>query len=353
MAGAIMTRQLQRMLLIMAALGLLGSQFATAADEVVLRSTGESVQGTIANITKTGLEVEQTGKSAKIPVTDIAEIRWDGEPPELNITRIRERNGEYAEALKSYESLIGGIDAAKTNLKTDVQFLIARTLAQQAMTDPAKKDAAVKALNDFITSNANSIRYYDAIQWLGKVQLAADEFGPATVTYQRLAGAAVPELKMAGQNALGRVKLKQEDYAGALAEFDKVLKAGGSGPAALRQQFAAELGKALVLQQQGDHEGALKTLDDVIAKASADDTEVQAEAFVRKGASLQALGKTQEALLAFLHVDILFAGQPEPHAESLFHLTKLWETVGKAERSAQARRTLTTDYPASTWAKQL
>lgn len=333
-------------------LGLLTGR-ANAVDEVVLQSTGETIRGTIANITKSGLEVQQTGKSTPVPVTDIAEIRWDSEPPELNITRIRERNGELEEALTTYQNLATSIETAKANLKKDVTFLAARTLGKQAIADPAKKDAAVKALEDFVNGNGDSIRYFEALDWLGRVQKAAGEMAAAKATYQRIATAEIPEIKTSGLNALGRVKIEEEDFAGATADFDQVLQVGGEGPAARRQQFAAELGKAIVLQKQGDNEGAAKLLDEVIAKASPDDAEVQAEAFLQKGICHEALGQQQDALLAFLHVDILFSSQPDAHAEALFHLTRLWDAVGRADRAGSARAGLTQRYPNSEWAKQL
>lgn len=344
--------ELPRFVLAALVLGLLTGR-ASAVDEVVLQSTGETIRGTIANITKSGLEVQQTGRATPVAVTDIADIRWDSEPPELNITRIRERNGELEEALKSYQTLADSIEAAKVEMKKDVNFLVARTLGKQAIADPAKKDAAIKALEDFVNANAESIRYYEALDWLGRVQKATGELAAAKTTYQRIAGAEIPEIKTSGLNALGRVKIEEEDFAGATADFDQVIQAGGQGPAAMRQQFAAQLGKAIVLQKQGDNAGSTKLLDEVIAKSSPDDAAVQAEAFLQKGICHEALGQQQDALLAFLHVDILFSSQPDAHAEALFHLTRLWDAAGRADRAGAARAGLTQRYPNSEWAKQL
>lgn len=325
---------------------------AYAIDEVVRQSEG-SVRGNIKNVTSTEVTVEAVGQSTTVPVTDIAAVRWDGEPPQLNITRTRESNGDVEFALQSYREIMGQVDSAQKNLKTDLEFLIARTLARQAIADPSKKDAAVKALNDFVSSHSDFFRYYDALQWLGRVESAAGEFEAAKTAYGRVATAPLPAIKMAAQNALARVKLKQDDLAGALADFDAVLAEQGNDAATSRQRFSAKLGRAIVLQRQGKQVDALQTLDEVIQQASPNDTAVQAEAFTRRGESLEASGREKDALLAFLHVDILFPSEPEPHAEALYHLTKLWAAAGQAERSADARRRLTEQYPASEWAKKL
>ncbi len=326
---------------------------AFALDEVIRKSGGPSVRGTLSIKSQTELSVEAAGQSTVIPTTDVASVRWDGEPPQLNLTRSREANGDLDFALQSYRELLGQVGAEQDNLRTDVTFLIARTLARQAIADTSKKDAAVKALNDFLNSHGDSFRLYETLQWLGQVQSAAGDFEAARQAYERLADAPLPDLKMASQNAVARIKLEQDDLDGALADFEAVLAQSGDTPAIQSQHFTAQLGRAVVLQRKGNHEEALKTLDEVIAKASPDDAPVLAEAFLRKGNGLEAAGQDKDALLAYLHVDILFPGQTGPHAEALYHLAKLWASVGKAERSAEARRKLTEQYPSSEWTEKL
>ncbi|HEX6984046.1 MAG TPA: tetratricopeptide repeat protein [Planctomycetaceae bacterium] len=343
--------QRQRFILALVSVACVSSP-AFGIDEVV-RQSGGSVRGTITSTSKTELSVEAAGQTTAVPVTDVAAVRWDGEPPQLNLTRTREANGDLEFALGSYRELLGQVPADKRDLRTDLQFLIARTLARQAVADPGKKDTALKALNDYVSAHGDSFRFYEALQWVGRVHAAAGEADAAKAAYARVAEAPLPELKMAAQNAVARIKLDQGDLAGALADFDAVLSQQADSPAASSQRFSAELGKAVVLQRQGNHDEALKTLDEVIARASPDDAAVQAEAFLRKGDSLQATGNDKDALLAYLHVDILFPGESGPHAEALYHLAKLWATAGKPDRSAEARRKLTEQYPASEWASKL
>lgn len=351
--NALKRSDMLRKLLISAGLfSLLMTGRAFALDEVIRPGQG-SVRGTIKTISSTELTVESAGRSTSVPVTEITAVRWDGEPPQLNLTRTREANGDLEFALKSYREIQGQATTEQKNLKTDLQFLVARTLARQAIADPAQKDAAVKALDAFVSGNSDFFRYYEALQWLGRVHAAAGDFQAAKSAYDRLAAAPLPALAMTARNSLARLKLEQDDLSGALADFDGVLAEQANDLATTRQQFSAKLGRAIVLQKQGNQDEALKSLDEVIQQASPDDAAVQAEAFTRRGESLQAAGKEKDALLAFLHVDILFPGESEAHAESLFHLSKLWATAGMAERAAEARRKLTEQYPASEWAKKL
>jgi hypothetical protein len=76
------------------------------------------------------------------------------------------------------------------------------------------------------------------------------------------------------------------------------------------------------------------------------------------GRAYNALGRShllakrdKDARLAYLHVDLLFYGNPEVHAEALYHLSKLWDGANRAERAVTARNLLTTRYAGSPWAK--
>ncbi|MEO1983980.1 MAG: tetratricopeptide repeat protein, partial [Fuerstiella sp.] len=64
--------------------------------------------------------------------------------------------------------------------------------------------------------------------------------------------------------------------------------------------------------------------------------------------------KKQEkaALMAYLHVDVLYPGEPAQHAEALLRLSQLWGPGGHKDRAADASTRLTERYPNSQWAKQ-
>ena len=70
------------------------------------------------------------------------------------------------------------------------------------------------------------------------------------------------------------------------------------------------------------------------------------------GTAQRQAGRVKEALLAFLHVDILYPGVPDAHAEALANLAELWDQVHKGERANRARQTLQEQYKDSPWAKK-
>ena len=61
--------------------------------------------------------------------------------------------------------------------------------------------------------------------------------------------------------------------------------------------------------------------------------------------------RKKEALLAFLHVDQLYANHPLAHAEALKNLVALWSELGNPQRSAEAQQMLKARYGNTRWGK--
>jgi tetratricopeptide (TPR) repeat protein len=125
------------------------------------------------------------------------------------------------------------------------------------------------------------------------------------------------------------------------------------GPVEESQRQEAVLGKARVLIAQKKFDDSLKLLEEVIAKAPADDSKVNAEAFLRQGDCLREQGNDKDALLSYLLVDLLFASEKPLHAEALYRLSVLWDKVGNKGRAEDARDRLKSDHENSEWTKQL
>ena len=71
-----------------------------------------------------------------------------------------------------------------------------------------------------------------------------------------------------------------------------------------------------------------------------DDVPLRAQAYNIEGTAHRQAGRDQEALLAFLHVELFYSSVPNAHAEALANLADLWEQVHKSERANRARKTL-------------
>ena len=327
---------------------------ARAADTVERKSTPAPLTGTITQITRDSITLTAGSlkKETAIPANDVANIRWEQEPPNLNLLRADEKSGQLQRAHDGYKELFESISASQRNLKTDVAFLAARSLAKIALTDPKKLDDAIAQLDAFRKANDTHFRYYEALEYLGRLYVAKKDLPQARSIYALLAQAPWPDYKTGAQIAEARAQLTAGDVDGALSAFEAIA-ATASEPAQQSRRFEALLGKVACLQAKEQHDQAVKVLDEILLEIPAEATAVQAEAYLRQGDSLRVAGKNKAALLAYLHVDVLFSQEESLHAESLYRLTQLWVTVGHADRAADASARLQNRYPNNEWTQRL
>ncbi len=330
-----------------------------AIDQVLRKSSTTPIRGTISAVSKTGVTVKrQVGGDMMIPANDIRDIRWDGEPVKLISARAADRASRFEQALSFYADAAKDPKASGANIKLDLQFLVARATAGKALAGAGSLEEARQKLEGFLQVGANSCRYYNAVALLGQVELAAGGHDKAKTQFEVLAKAPWLDYQLAGSSSLARVLLAKDDVDGALAAFTAVVTQAGNdtSPAVKTQRFEAVLGKSTCLirkKNQASYQAALGDLAGVINGATDSSTRVLAEAYLRRGDCLRLLGRQKEAVLSYLHVDLLFANESVLHAESLFHLGTLWSAVGHPERASSARERLRSDYPQSSWAKKL
>jgi tetratricopeptide (TPR) repeat protein len=329
---------------------------AWSADIVFRKGSTVRVGGEMKSQTKEELVILSgpgNKKEERIPANEIERVEWDGEPATMKLARSAEERGNLLDALAKYEEVRGQVQGNQTNLKTDLEFLIARVTAKLAKADPSKVDPAAQKLDAYRNANANSFRYYDTLLLLGEMYLAKKDYANAEPIFEQLGNEAPwDDYKMAAKIAKGRLLLRKDDVAGAQTHFEAVANQPAKTDAEKARQYEARLGLATCLQRQNKFEEAAAELDQIIKQAPAGDTKTMGEAYLRKGDNLLAAGQKKDALLAYLHVDVLFSGEKDLHAESLYHLSNLWNEVAQPGRAAEARAKLSADYPNSEWSKR-
>jgi tetratricopeptide (TPR) repeat protein len=347
--------QMKRLTLIaMAMLALLSLPSSASAVDVVNRKSGKAAQGDITDIAQLTVSVKSgIGKNIEVPANDIISVRWGAEPAELNLARSAEDSGNFTRAMDQLKTSMG---KAGTNeaVKTEIEFLTARVSARVALEQDASKlaDASTK-LAAFVKAHSDSFRYFDALQILGAVQLAAEDYAGAETSFGKLARAPWSDYKMAAQNSTAKLAFQKGDLAAALTAYEQVLSQSGSSPGEVSRRNEALIGKASVQLKQGNADMALQAVAEAITKTDPEDSAVQARAWNLKGDCLKSQGKVKEAILAYLHVPVLFLKEKVALAEALYNLAVLWPQADQPERGLAARQELQENYPDSPWTKKL
>lgn len=346
-------RQFQRVLTgFVASMTLVG--IVSAADVIEQRGQTAKISGQVTKVTKDKVTIKPAkGDEKEIPTNEIISIDWEGEPSSLQSSRLQENNGKLTSAAEGYtKAAVDGKDASEF-IKSDIEYFGVRVLAKMAITDPSKIPDALTKLGAFQTKHSDSRHYYEATGFLVDLNLAKGDAAAARSASEALAKSPGNDQKMSAKLALARISILEKKIPEAQKEFEEVAASPAAGPVEQTRVQEAKLGLAHCYQLQNKFDEAIKLLDEVIAQCPPEDSRVQAEAYVRQGDCYQGAGKNKDALLAYLHVDVLFSSEKTVHPEALFHLAKLWAIVQQPDRANEAADKLSADYPNSPWAQKL
>ncbi len=324
------------------------------ADKLTRKSDSKPLNGDVTAATKEQVTIKDgVGKSTTVETNDVVTIEWAAGPSTFPLGLGAEKGGKFDAAIENYNSALKD-PKAKGNILGDIEFAVARTLTKQGLGgDSAKLDDGIKKLEAFLKARAEHYRYYEAATLLGDALTSKKDYEGAAKAYERLAAAKWPDYKLAAKLAAGRVAVAKNDLATALSTYEEIANSKGDTPAEVSKRNFAIVGKASVMVAQKKHDDALKVITGALETLNADDPEAMAEAYVLQGDCLQSQNKIKEAILAYLHVPVLFENQREMNARALFNLAQLWAKVDQPDRAQAATQTLKDDYSDTTWAKQL
>ncbi len=338
-----------RYIFLTAAIGLATAASCLAIDSV--KTTSTTVSGRIIGISRTAVELDRNGVKKSVPVNEIVTVFFDDEPSLLKTARTRVRGSQYEDAQEALRK-IPAEDVAREEIAQTIAFYKAYCAAQLALSGTGTIKDAGTMMAAFARKYPQSYHYFQACEVLGDLLVANGLFQKAEVYYSRVGKAPWPDYQMRANVSLGRARLAQGKTAEALQAFESVLAAGEEGELAQLQRQAATLGKARCIAAKGKTDEAIKMVETILGKADPEQIELHAEAYNTLGTALRKANRTNEALLAFLHVDLLYFSKPEAHAEALANLAALWDEVHKTQRAVRARRILEERYRNSRWSKQ-
>ena len=322
-------------------------------DRVVTRSG--TITGRVVAAEPDEVQVEdRSGETKRVPIDQIREVVFGGEPQELKAARTMLARGRPADALEELGKIQpGDLDGAEQILLDEVEYVRAAAAARGALAAGGDPREPGKQVADFIARHPRSHHAYDMHELLGDLLARAGLADKALAEYAKLAAGPVA-FKVRAASARAAMLLEQEKFAAALGEFDAALAHEAQDEASLAQKSAAELGRARCLAALGKGEEAVAIARGVIRQADPEDAGVLALAYAALGQAYRSIpGKDQDALIAFLTVDLVYNSSPATHAEALYNLVDLWEKAANPERSRETRAMLESTYPGSQWAKKL
>ena len=322
-------------------------------DDRLTTKSNRTYSGEVTAVARNEVTVETRAGERKIAVNEIAKISFGDEPRELRLGRDSALRAAYDRALEDLSKV--NIDALSRDVvKQDALFYLAWAQARQGL-EGGDKAKGARMLQQFLNSYPDSNHYYEAVRTLGDLAVALGRHDVAVKYYRQYGEAPFPEYQLEASLKVAASLRVQGDWQQAMAEYEKVLASSLDSPEVVKQKQFARIGKAACLAGLGKPDEGVALSRQVLRENPAEGNRVlYARAYNALGDCHRALKQPKQALLDYLHTDLLYPDDPDAHAEALYHLAKLWRDAAKnSERALQATTLLRNRYAGTRWAKQL
>ena len=307
------------------------------------------VSGKITEVSAEGVTID----GELVPAEDIKKVVFAKEPSELDRARDQMESGRYADAIEELEKIKSPVGSAM--LQQEIDFIKAYSTSRISLLGGnISPQVAGKEIGKFITTYKDASyhlipateQYGKLIYAFGKPQVAAREFS-------KLTRSSWPEYKIRGHFQLGKTLTELGEYDEAELSFDAILDEESNDDITQTYKLLATCEKARLAGIQGNLEAAKKVLEGIIRDENPDNKRLFAHLYNALGATFETAGNLKEAATAYLHTELLFATESEPHAEALYRLALIWPKLEETDRANRARDTLKSRYRNSYWAGKL
>ncbi|WP_404304835.1 tetratricopeptide repeat protein [Neorhodopirellula lusitana] len=317
---------------------------ASAQTDRLYPVDGEVVIGKIKTISKEGVIITASGKDQTFAAGDIQRVLFQGDPPELTRGRDFILDGQYDQAYDQLKQL-DMANISRDDIRSDAQFYLALSQGEMSLAGQGDLTKSTQAALGFVKQNPQSWHFYDTTRLLGDLAKAMGNYEKAALFYGYMRGAPSLDMKVESVYQGGLVKLAQGDLAGAKEDLSKVAGMKPTTVESKRLQTLSKASLAVVAAKEGQAQQAIEMVNDLIKTLNPADTATAARIYNALGASYAAAGKDEDAILAYLHTQLMYSMQAATHVEALKELAQLWTKVGKPDRAAQARGELQKRYP--------
>ena len=346
--------QINRLVATLIVLFLIQPVFGQVNDQAYLKSSpAEAIRGLIDDITSTEVVIRVNGNPRRLPANQIFRIQFANAPADLLQAAAAYRRGQFNEAKTGLQG-VNLDDIQDKWVKEEIAFMLASIDAKSALAGEGDKNAAGTLLIGFINDYANSFHHFEAVELFADLAYSVGQFKTAAEYYQKMVASPWEEMKVYGTLRLAHATVGQAAFAEALTQYDQV--AGYNATTPTQQVIVAEAkaGRARCLGETGKAAEGIAAVEKIIAD---NDPKTQkklyAQAYNAQGVCYRKSNQNKDAILAFLHTHLIFNQDPDAHAESLYHLTQLWEAESKADRASSTKTLLQQKYTGTFWENKL
>jgi tetratricopeptide (TPR) repeat protein len=331
---------------------------ARAADpvEAVLFRPGAraGIECEVVSVTPTEVEIDRGEKVEKIPVEQIDQLSFTAEPDALRDARAALDRGDFAQAAEELGRMeAGDLDGLPPLIVAEYDYVKAAAGGGKVAGGGGDLAAGEKAVRAYLAKHAGSHHFFPMQELLSTLLARGGKFDDAAAALAPLDKGS-PTFRVRAAAGRGRLLFDQRKYAEASREFVTAsqLPTDPQDKASAAQKLSAEVGQARCLARLGKADDAIAAISKVIDGSAPADDRVLGEAYNALGDVHRVAGKDQDAIVAFLTVDLVYNKDGDNEAEALFNLAQLWDAAKSPLRAKKTRQDLLDQYPDTVWARK-
>ena len=320
------------------------SVYRRSNDPTTVTTRGQ--QGKVVAMSPTEVSLERSANTSKIPVNEIISIRFDEDPPAMASIQLAIQTGDYETAEASL-SQINMATITRPYIKQEVEFFKAYISAMKVLVPgktPEEISKGAMPMLEFVKQNGENWHYFEANSILGDLMVARGTSDVALNYYQKLIDSPWPDMQLKGHLAVANIHLVAGELAQAKTGFEAIIGHEDKSRETLRQKSFAQIGLGRTLAKSGEPQQGITAVEEAIKGTTIDDYDLNALAYNALGDIHFDAAHKNEALLAYLHVDLLYSKARQEHIKALQKLAILWNEKGKIDRESEVRQTLQTRY---------
>jgi tetratricopeptide (TPR) repeat protein len=335
------------------AAGLLGIHLAHSAvgDELVLvpgaklkQAKSGRVLGQVKSESAGEVVVSVGTSTVSVPTDQILSIRYDGQPATLQLAETRENAGQLAEAAELFKKAAG--EAADKPLVAQMAlYREASALTGLALAEPDRVKDALDRLLRFVQAYPSGRHIIAALEDLVRLQLKSGDYKGAEAATAELAK--FPQGSFRASVLHAKMLAQQGHDDAAIAELDRIITSLPDRSTVLRDATLVKVQDLVGLKKYKEAETLVRK---VIQDTPAEDAVAQSALYNTLGDCLRAANRPKDALLAYLHTDLLYSKDRQEHSRALFQIEKLFRQLKQESRADEFAQRLRQEYPRSQWA---
>ena len=330
-----------------------------AADQVITRD--KTLFGKIEAVTSEAVRLLRRGSTAdlqEINVSDILMIQFDEEPQELIEAKRRLVEKEFEAALHAVEKINENqIEESSVAVRGEYAYVQAVAVGRIAIKTADGIPSSLRRVEKVIDQFTRSIHHYELLELAGDLEVAQGRADKAQEFYDKMIEGP-PLIALRARRLSGNVLASEDRHLEAIRTFEKVQSENLDLNGVEQEKMAACLDQATSLIALRRSDEAVLCIQEMLLREFPEEVPVSSveellgKAYSLLGQSFIETGKNQEALIAYLTVDLVYNTDPNIHAESLLQLIELWTRGGYPRRAAEAREKLVNSYPENEAATQ-